>query len=462
MTVVRSALDVVDGNHLETPTWVTSFAGLPRTVNVRRCRLEVVAGSDVGKVVELAQPSIMIGRTGADLTINDPKVSGLHCELRLQADGYRIRDLGSTNGTHVKGVRIVDGFIPPGATIQIGKSAVVFDPLDESVSVPLWHESRLHSLIGGSASMRHLFDLINRFAQSDATVLIQGETGAGKEGVADAIRNGPFVVLDCSAIPEQLFEDQIFGHEQGAFTGAGRATVGVFEAAHGGTLFLDEIGELPLDVQSKLLRAVETRKVRRIGSTKVIASDVRIVAATNRDLATEVNRGTFRSDLFYRLSVAKLAVPALRERREDIPLLIEHFLRQLVATHGDPRLPDDFAARAQRHGWPGNVRELRNAVERAVLLPNHPTLGFEAPLKKESQFGEVDIDIPFKVAKQKLVDEFDRKYLEALLEAHDNNISAAARAAGIERMSIYKMIRRLGLDKTEARDGDDDDSGDAE
>jgi transcriptional regulator with AAA-type ATPase domain len=462
MSVVTSVEDVVDGNHLETPTWVTSFAGLPRTVNVRRCRLEVVAGADVGKVVELAQPSIMIGRTGADLTVNDPKVSGLHCELRLQADGYRIRDLGSTNGTHVKGVRIVDGFIPPGSTIQIGKSAVVFDPLDDSVSVPLWHESRLHSLIGGSASMRHLFDLINRFAQSDATVLIQGETGAGKEGVADAIhqcsprRDGPFVVLDCSAIPEQLFEDQIFGHEQGAFTGAGRATIGVFEAAHGGTVFLDEIGELPLDVQSKLLRAVETRKVRRIGSTKVIASDVRIIAATNRDLATEVNRGTFRSDLFYRLSVAKLSVPSLRERREDIPLLVEHFLRQLVATHGDPRLPEDFAARAQRHAWPGNVRELRNAVERAVLLPNHPTLGFEAPPKKDSQFGEVDIDIPFKVAKQKLVDEFDRKYLEALLEAHDNNISAAARAAGIERMSIYKMIRRLGLDKTEAREGEDD------
>jgi DNA-binding NtrC family response regulator len=194
----------------------------------------------------------------------------------------------------------------------------------------------------------------------------------------------------------------------------------------------------------------------------VVASDVRIIAATNRDLATEVNRGTFRSDLFYRLSVAKLAVPALRERREDIPLLIEHFLRQLTATIGnkDPRLPEDFSTRAQRHAWPGNVRELRNAVERACLLPNHPTLGFEAPPKKEGSFGDVDIDVPFKVAKQRLVDEFDRKYLEQLLEAHDNNISAAARAAGIERMSIYKMIRRLGLDKTESRDGDD--AGDEE
>jgi DNA-binding NtrC family response regulator len=466
MSVVKSSLqEVVDGNHLETPTWVTSFQGLPRTVNVRRCRLEVVAGPDAGKIIELAQPTIMIGRTGADLNLTDPKVSSLHAELRLQADGYRLRDLGSTNGTHVRGVRVVDGFIAPGATIQIGKSAVVFDPLDESVSVPLWHESKLHGLIGASAPMRQLFDMISRFAQSDATVLIQGETGAGKEGVAEAIhlcsprKDGPFIVLDCSAIPEQLFEDQIFGHEQGAFTGAGKATVGVFEAAHGGTLFLDEIGELPLDVQSKLLRAVETRKVRRIGSTKVIASDVRIVAATNRDLATEVNRGTFRSDLFYRLSVAKLSVPALRERREDIPLLVEHFLRQLTATIGskDPRLPDDFAARAQRHAWPGNVRELRNAVERACLLPNHPTLGFEAPPKKEGSFGSVDIDVPFKVAKQQLVDEFDRKYLEQLLEAHDNNISAAARAAGIERMSIYKMIRRLGLDKTEAREGEGDD-----
>ncbi len=466
MSVVKSSLhEVVDGNHLETPTWVTSFQGLPRTVNVRRCRLEVVAGPDAGKIIELAQPTIMIGRTGADLNLSDPKVSGLHAELRLQADGYRIRDLGSTNGTHVRGVRIVDGFIAPGATIQVGKSAIVFDPLDESVSVPLWHENKLHGLIGASAPMRQLFDMINRFAQSDATVLIQGETGAGKEGVAEAIhlcsprKDGPFIVLDCSAIPEQLFEDQIFGHEQGAFTGAGKATVGVFEAANGGTLFLDEIGELPLDVQAKLLRAVETRKVRRIGSTKVIASDVRIVAATNRDLATEVNRGTFRSDLFYRLSVAKLSVPALRERRDDIPLLVEHFLRQLTATIGskDPRLPDDFAARAQRHAWPGNVRELRNAVERACLLPNHPTLGFEAPPKKEGSFGEVDIDVPFKVAKQRLVDEFDRKYLEQLLEAHDNNISAAARAAGIERMSIYKMIRRLGLDKTEASEGTDDD-----
>ena len=473
MSVVRSE-QAVEGQDLETPTWVTSYQGMPRTVNVRRCRLNVVAGMDQGKIVEIAAQTIQIGRTGADLNLSDGKVSGLHCELRLTPEGYRLRDLGSTNGTYVKVVRIVDGFIAPGSTIQIGKSAVVFEPLDDAVAMPLWNEPRLHSLIGGSAAMRHLFELINRFAQSDATVLIQGETGAGKELVADAIhqssprRGEPFVVLDCSAIPEQLFEAQLFGHEVGAFTGAIKSTAGVFELAHGGTLFLDEIGELPLDVQAKLLRAVETRRVRRLGGAKLFASDVRIVAATNRDLAAEVNRGNFRADLYYRLAVAKLSLPALRERREDLPLLVQHFLRQLSVSSGnpDPRLPDDFMGRANRHTWPGNVRELRNAVERAVLLPNHPTLGFEAPPKKEGDgFAHIDIEVPFKVAKQKLVDEFDRRYLQELLEAHDGNISAAARAAGIERMSIYKMIRRLGLDK-DAENGraptaDEDDDGDA-
>ncbi|HEY3804182.1 MAG TPA: sigma 54-interacting transcriptional regulator [Kofleriaceae bacterium] len=447
---------------------------MPRTVNVRRCRLNVVAGVDQGKIVELASQTIQIGRTGADLNLSDGKVSGLHCELRLTPEGYRLRDLGSTNGTYVKGVRVVDGFIAPGSTIQVGKSAIVFEPLDDAVAMPLWNEPRLQNLIGGSAAMRHLFELINRFAQSDATVLIQAETGAGKELVADAIhqcsprRGEPFVVLDCSAIPEQLFEAQLFGHEVGAFTGAIKSTAGVFELAHGGTLFLDEIGELPLDVQAKLLRAVETRRVRRLGGAKLFASDVRIVAATNRDLAAEVNRGNFRADLYYRLAVAKLSIPALRERREDLPLLVQHFLRQLSVSSGnpDPRLPDDFMARAQRHTWPGNVRELRNAVERAVLLPNHPTLGFESPPKKEGDgFAHIDIEVPFKVAKQRLVDEFDRRYLQELLEAHDGNISAAARAAGIERMSIYKMIRRLGLDK-DAENGRaptaDDDGGDDE
>ncbi len=451
---------IVEDQDRGAPTWVTLHQGQSRTLSVRRCRLEITAGPDAGTVADFGQATIQIGRVGADLNLNDGKVSGLHCELRLQPDGYRLRDLSSTNGTWVKTVRIVDGFIAPGTTFHIGKTSIKLEALDDSVALPLWSENRLHDLVGGSSAMRRLFEMINRFAQSDATVLIQGETGTGKELIADAIhrssprRHKPFVVLDCSAIPEQLFEAQLFGHEIGAFTGAVRSTAGVFESAHGGTVFLDEIGELPLEVQAKLLRAVETRKVRRLGGNKVFAADVRIVAATNRDLATEVNRGTFRSDLYYRLAVAKLAVPSLRERREDIPMLVEHFVKQLADSLGSAEavLPPDFAERAQRHGWPGNVRELRNAVERALLLPTHE---LEAMPKKQGDTAaiEVDMDLPFKVAKQQMIDEFDRRYIRSLLDKHDGNISAVSRAAGIERVSIYSIIRRLGLDK---EDGEPD------
>ena len=439
----------------ESATWVTSQPGRD-VINFRRYRLEVVGGPDAGKVFELAQPTIHIGRTSADVTLADPKVSGLHAELRLGAGGFRLRDLDSTNGTYVRGVRIVEAFLAPGATIGVGKSALVFQPLAESVALPLWTEPHLCGLVGGSAAMRLLFDKIDRFAASDATVLVQGETGTGKELVADAIHRrspragGPFQVLDCSAIPDQLVEDHLFGHEAGAFTGAGRASIGVFEAAHGGTLFLDEIGELPLAAQAKLLRAVETRRIRRIGSTRPVQCDVRIIAATHRDLAAEVNRGTFRADLYYRLAVARLEVPPLRERKDDIPLLVDHVLRQ----QGGPpaaSLPEDFLERAARHDWPGNVRELRNAVERAVLVPSQP----EPFVGGDAGWPPIDLAVPFKDAKQALVDQFDRRYLEALLAAHQGNISAAARAARLDRMSIYKMMQRLGLAQRGGTEGSD-------
>jgi two-component system response regulator GlrR len=430
---------------LETPSWLTCQDDVPQSINVRRCRLEVISGPGTGQSVELAQPTIVIGRKGADLTIDDPSLSRLHAELYLEASGYRLRDLGSTNGTHVRGVKIVEAYIKPDSVISLGKSEVRFQALPDAVIAPLWQSPRLCGLVGQSTAMRYLFELIERIAASDATVLISGETGSGKEGVADAIHERsprakkPFVVLDCSAIPAQLFEDQLFGHEAGAFTGATRAAVGVFEAAHGGTLFLDEIGELPLELQAKLLRAVETRTIRRVGGTKAIHCDVRVLAATNRDLAVEVNRGTFRADLYFRLAVAKLAVPPLRDRREDIPLLVEHFSDQLGA-----KPPAEFMTWALAQPWPGNVRELRNAVERATVLPSQPP-GSHGPGPTTSAWPSVDVAVPFKVAKQRVVDEFDRRYLEALMSAHDGNISAAARAAGVDRMSIYKMMRRLGI-----------------
>jgi transcriptional regulator with PAS, ATPase and Fis domain len=291
-------------------------------------------------------------------------------------------------------------------------------------------------------------------------VLVTGETGAGKELAAEAIhlrsprRDGPFVVLDCGAIPAPLVEDQLFGHEAGAFTGAVTARPGVFEAAHGGTLFLDEIGELPLELQPKLLRAVETRQVRRLGGIQPIACDVRVIAATNRDLAAEVNRDAFRADLYFRIAVARVHVPPLREHRDDLEPLIEHFVERL----GAGPLPDGFLEWARRHPWPGNVRELRAAIEQSVVLSRHPERLASQWSTGVASF-EIDVTVPYKETKRKLLDELERRYITELLDAHAGNVSAAARAADLDRMTIYKLMRRAGLRAdAPARDATDGDA----
>jgi DNA-binding NtrC family response regulator len=429
---------------VESRTWKLGPGQRPEAIQVRKCRLDVVAGPDAGLSAVFASPTILVGRRGADLALTDRRVSALHLEIRLEEDGYRLRDVGSTNGTYAWGMRVLDTYIGPGASIGLGDSVVRFVPLPDSVELPLWHDSRLGGLVGESATMRRIFDVVDRVAASDSTVLITGETGTGKELVAEAIHErsprakGPFVVVDCGAIPASLFEDQLFGHESGAFTGAARVAHGLFEAAQGGTLFLDELGELPLELQPKLLRALESRRIQRIGGSRQIQCDVRFVAATNRDLAAEINRKAFRSDLYFRVAVARVAIPALRERPEDIPHLVEHFLAQLPGAS----LPDGFLPWAQRQGWPGNVRELRNAVERAVVTQSVPD-----PDARRAHVLQIDLATPFREAKRALLDEFERRYAKALLEAHDWNITAASRSAGVDRMSIYKLLSRLDLER---------------
>jgi DNA-binding NtrC family response regulator len=309
--------------------------------------------------------------------------------------------------------------------------------------------------------MRHVFAVLERVAMTDACVLVHGETGTGKELVAEAIhRASPrgkkaFVVCDLASLPKTLIESELFGHIRGSFTGADRDREGAFEAADGGTLFLDEVGELELDVQPRLLRALERHQVKPVGATAYRTVDVRVVAATNRDLQAEVKAGRFREDLYHRLAVVSVKLPPLRDRPEDIPRLVTHFLGSV--TKDPPQVPPSTMAALRAHEWPGNVRELRNVIERAVSLgAGAPMLdaalfGFEPPLPMAPPEGasappRVDTDVPFKEAKERLVDAWEREYVKQLLERAEGNISLAARQGGIDRVYLHRLLKKHGLE----------------
>jgi two-component system response regulator GlrR len=320
---------------------------------------------------------------------------------------------------------------------------------------------RFGGLVGTSEPMQRLFDLLQRAASSDATVLIEGETGTGKEVSAHAIHQhsararAPFIVVDCGAIPGQLLESELFGYERGAFTGAVTPRTGAFEAADGGTIFLDEIGELGLDLQPKILRALESRKIKRVGSNDYHPFDVRVVAATNRNLREEVRAKRFRSDLYYRLAVLHVKLPSLRERKTDLPALVDEILAQLgvveapnVASIRSP----EFIHMLAEYGWPGNVRQLRNYLERRVALgesvapPGNESLppnrsGSDRP----SDAPRIAFDQPLKLAREQWNNVFEARYLKVLLERHGDNVAAAARAAGVNRVHFYRLLWKHGM-----------------
>jgi len=316
-------------------------------------------------------------------------------------------------------------------------------------------------MVGRSAPMRSLFELLQRAAVSDATVMIEGETGTGKEATAETIhregtrRNGPFVVIDCSSIPSQLLECELFGHERGAFTGAVSSRQGAFQAASGGTIFLDEIGELPLDMQPKILRGLERRHAKPVGATQYEEFDVRVIAATNRSLRAEVQAQRFRSDLYYRLAVVQVKLPPLRERLTDLPLLVENMLRGLGVQDqpiADALRSQPFLDRAMHYRWPGNVRQLRNYIERCVALDDAtlptnldtmPPPPSGAPI--DGGIETIDVTQPLKYARERCIGNFERRYLEALLRKHNNNVSAAARAAEVDRIHFYRLLWKHGL-----------------
>jgi len=423
-------------------------------LSLRKLRFEVVSGPDTGLVsASTGERTVMGTHESADVVLKDPTVSRFHCEVVAAGERVLVRDLGSRNGTEVDGVGVVEAYLRSGTVLSLGRTRIRFDLGLDTVRLPLSTAQSFGTMAGGSLAMRRVFALLERAAASDATVLVEGETGTGKEVTAESLHmmsaraEGPFIIVDCGAIPEDLIESELFGHEKGAFTGAIASREGAFQAADGGTLFLDEIGELSQEMQPKLLRALEKREVKKVGSTRHGKVDIRLIAATNRDLKTEVNAGRFRSDLYYRLAVVRVKLPPLRERLDDVPVLVGKILESMGVDEASSELDflrtPAFVAQLSRHGWPGNVRELRNYLERCVAL--RVQTPFDARSPESTAFRRVDTAQPLKLAREQWVASFEKQYLQQVLEQQGGNVAAAARAAGVDRPHFYRLLWKHGL-----------------
>ena len=435
----------------------------PKGTPVKSLRVEVLAGPDQGQTL-VADEAITVGTAeGNTLALRDRTVSRYHLEVTRHQDRISVRDLGSTNGTGIATVSFTATAVSvtAGALVSIGESLLRIDDGD-IVMVDTTAPEALGELRGRDPVTRRLFATLMRVANSNVPVLLFGESGTGKELIAKAIhdlgdnaRGGqtPLATVDCAAMVPSLFASELFGHEKGAFTGADRRRDGAFSRAHGGTLFLDEVGELSLELQSSLLGAVERRRFRRVGGSEELPADVRIISATNRDLRAEVNAGSFRLDLFYRLAVVLVRVPPLRERREDIPLLVEHFLRD--AGHTGPVeevFPADEMLRLVNHDWPGNIRELRNVVEAALVVGFDESLQAVAPtgqtslrsFESEEPFASL-YPLTYKQARRAVLDRFEHDYLAALLARTDGKVRQAARDGKIDRSYLIELLKRHGL-----------------
>ncbi|MBX2811356.1 MAG: sigma 54-interacting transcriptional regulator [Myxococcales bacterium] len=426
-----------------------------------RLVLTVQSGPDKGKTCVVDRDVVTVGKLAdSDLVLTDPTVSRSHLRIaRMAGDEWRLYDLGSTNGTYISGGRVTEATISSGAVFRAGRVEISFAPERREVDIPLWPEEHFGPLIGRSEVMRRLFGLAHRVAPTEATVLLQGETGTGKGLLAQAIHRASsrarndFVVVDCSAVQRQLAESELFGHEKGAFSGAYARREGAFESANGGTVFVDELGELELDLQPKLLRVLDAREVRPVGATKAHPVDLRVVAASRRDLHREVERGVFREDLYFRLSVVTMTIPPLRDRPEDIPLLVEHFVEEAARSQGirPPRLDDESMERVVRHDWPGNVRELKNTIDRAVLLsavrPGARLAidGLPVLTPGPPRLPTFNTGLTFGETKERWMTEREVAYIKELLQRHDGNVSAAARSARMDRKYLHKLMRRHSI-----------------
>ncbi len=438
-------------------TTVVAVGGRPVAVRIREIVLEVTAGPDAGRSAVLSARQLSVGTDPTnDLVLSDPSVSRFHFRVRATSDGYRLLDQRSTNGTFVNGVRVRDGYLSDGARLDAGETSIAVGFRHEETIIELSPDEQFGAAVGSSLAMSEVFAVARRAAQTASTVLLLGETGTGKDVLARAIHQhspraaGPFVVFDCGAVAETLVESELFGHVRGAFTGAELDRPGVFERASGGTLFIDEVGELPPALQPKLLRAIDTRVVTPVGGRNEVPVNVRIIAATNRDLRAMVDREEFRSDLYYRLAIVPIEIPPLRERPEDIPLIAGALLQEILAGTGADvsrmraYFDEAFGALA-RHRWPGNVRELRNVLERAVALANPAEMvkdGLARLVELRSTLARtMGSRLPLEAARA----QFDREYLRDLLAATDGDLRRAAELAQVHPKSLSRLLRRYGV-----------------
>ncbi len=420
---------------------------------VRGGTLRLSKGSGSKQEIEIGPETMVVGRNEAcDLVLDDRKVSAVHMELIATERGVRVRDLGSRNGTFVGDTRIGEVYLTKHGYIVCGDSTLEFSPSNpEQVSVP--DAAEFGPLVGSSAGMRAVFERLRKAAPTELTVLITGETGTGKELVAQAIHlasarsQKPFIVVDCGSIPPSLAESALFGHERGSFTGAVDKRISPFVEADGGTIFLDELGELPVDVQPKLLRALAEQRIKSVGSNTYRPVNVRVIAATRRDLVREVNAGSFRSDLYFRVAQLKVELPALRHRLEDLPALIRRMMGDLGDAAAYERISHDALERLMRHDWPGNVRELRNLVAVAMAFGKEGPIDLAAHLNPLSSPNE---STPvrgrtFQDAKREVLARFERDYFTALYAECSGNVSEIGRRAAMERAHVRGYLRRHGI-----------------
>lgn len=435
------------------------------TLRTRRFDLVVLEGPDAGLRFEGLTPPVVIGTgEGAGVRLSDPAVSRIHARIERGTQGLLLADHSSTNGTQLGAHPILQAFLGDQDVVGVGRTKLQVHVGERAELVPLSDQTRFGPLLGASAAMRALFAMLERLCRVDTPVLVRGETGVGKELVARALHEqgrraeGPFVTFDCGAVAPNLVESDLFGHAKGAFTGAEGPRLGAFVEADGGTLFLDEIGELPLGLQPKLLRVLETRRLKPLGSDEEVSVNVRVVSATHRDLASMVNEGSFREDLFFRLAVFPLEVPPLRDRREDLGLLTQHFLEQALRglVDGPIAAPDAATARLlERLPLTGNVRELRNLVERAVVLADldEARAGRLADaLRMSASLGRRADPPPTGLEDAKKA--FERSYLVELVRRHGRNRQTAADEAGVHPKSLGRLLRRHGLTDLDPEDLD--------